>query len=134
MVTVLLNKSWELLKPHIPAIVLTSAVVIGGFVLLSDVKEDLVSRLQKQQAIHDEELKKVNAVVEAERRQHEENVKKLNSELAAIRQKYDEQIRSLEQRKADQVSGLVKQFNSDPVGMARRLSQLTGFKLVIPEK
>lgn len=129
-----LLSAWEFAKKYILPAAVVASLIVGGYLLVSQTKDDLVKRLQLQQSIHDEEIKKINVILETERKQHEENIKKLQADLSAVQKKYDEQIKSLESRRTIIIDGLLKQFKTNPGEMAQQLSRITGFKLVMPEK
>ena len=134
MILLFLNKLWGYVKPHVVPMLLVLAACIAGYVLLSRQKSDLVTQLQKQQTINDEEMKKLKDAQDKERKAHEENSQKLETDLNNAKKNYDEKIKKLEDRKTEQVNQLVKKYKDDPVGMAKQLSDVTGFPLVVPEK
>jgi predicted nuclease with TOPRIM domain len=129
---IFLGGAWDLIRPYVVPVAVLLGIVVFGAVIFSRTRDDIVTRLQRQQATYDEEIKKINEAMEVERKQHEENLKKLHADLAAVQQRYSAQIKSLEEKKVVQINGLVKKFNDNPVEMARQLSQITGFKLVLP--
>ena len=134
MTIIFFKKLWEHVKPSLLPTLLVCVLAIFGYNLFKKTKSDLLDNMQKLQEVHDEEMKKVIAAQELERKQREENYNKLQTTLSEVQQKYDDQLKTLEKQKATQVTRLVKQFDSDPTGMANEIGKITGFKVVLPEK
>jgi DNA-binding transcriptional MerR regulator len=134
MFLLVLLKIWDLVKPHLVAIVLTAATLSLGYYFLEREKSGFVDQMKKQQEDHDVMIKKIADAQDLERKQHEENYRNLQTQLDQVKVKYDAQIKALEEKKAAKVASLVNQFDTDPNGMAKNLSDLTGFRLYLPEK
>jgi hypothetical protein len=133
MALIFLKKVWEFLKPSVLPLLVIAVLAFVGHSLFKKSQDDFVDKLQQQKTIHDEEMKKIVAAQELERKQREENYSKLQAALSDAQKKHDDQIKELEKKRAVQVTRLTKQFDSDPSGMASELGKLTGFKVVIPE-
>lgn len=131
-------KVWEFIKTYrgyIAAVVITLGIVFGGYLLVKREKNDVLTLLKNQQAIHDEEIKKIEKAYEDERKEHAANLLKLQSTLDEIQRKHDEDMRVFEVNKTEKVEKLVTTWKKDPTGvdMANQLGKITGFQVVVPE-
>lgn len=110
-----------------------SVLLVVGFIIFH-VREtnSYIENMKQMQQIHDEELKKINSAYDEERKQHEVNVAKLQSDLDDARSRYKEASEALDKKKKVEVKSLVDKYGDDPAGMAKRISQVTGFKVVMP--
>lgn len=118
------KKFWSL------ALLIIGAVV--AFVLFRRKESTFVDRLQQINALHAEEIQKINSIREEEARQHEANLKQLQDTLDMVQRRYDEAKRNLDDKKRREVEDIVKRFSNDPDALAKKLSEATGFKIVMP--
>lgn len=128
---------WAYLKPHIVSILLFICIVclcVYGRYFLQKEHEDFISRLNVYQSLRDEEVKKIVAATEEERSLHQENLRKYEETIDIIQKKYLEDVKKLDDAKAAQVKKIVDNFNEDSINAAKKISEMTGLKLVIPEK
>jgi len=91
-----------------------------------------IENIKQIELIHQEELRKINAVINEERLQREVNIAKLQSDLDDARTKYKESVDLLDKKKKVTTTALVQKYSGDPMGMATKISEITGFKVVIP--
>lgn len=139
MMTLFLSKVWSALKPHIPGMVFALFVVstfFGAYYYFKRENQGLVGKMQELHKIHEDELKSIKSAQALERKQREENLKTLQKALDDAKADYDKKIKDLEEKKGKEVTGLVNTWRTDPSGaeMAKKLGQITGFKVLIPEK
>lgn len=132
MTYLFLNKLWSVAKPY--TIQFAVVVGVGGalFFYFKQVKDTMVDKLQEQQKIHDTAITKIEEAQYLERKTREVNIRQLQASLEDIQKKYDEDLKALEKKKSAQVTSLVQQYEEDPTAMAKKLSELTGFRLVTP--
>jgi uncharacterized protein (DUF927 family) len=128
-----LEKSWTYLKQYWKVILLVAGGVVG-LLLLRKREMSFTKQLKKLQLARDEEIKKIIEAHEDERRRHEENMKKLKETLALVQQQYDDAKKVLDDKKKKQVTQLVKQYGDQPDELARQLSSLTGFNVIMPKE
>lgn len=121
----LLKKYWKVL-----AVILAATV---GFFLLRKRDLSFVDELRKVQASHDEEVRQINAVREEERKQHAENLRRRDEALAVVQRQYDESMTQLDSKKKKEIEQIVKEHGKDPVALAQKLSEATGFTIVMPD-
>lgn len=113
------------------------ALVIGGAILafffFKKSDTTVADQMKKLQAIHDEELKKINDAKEEERKVRAEASQKLVENLQIVQQQYEEQKAQLSDKKQIEVEALTKKLQNDPVELAKKLNEVTGFKIILPE-
>lgn len=110
-------------------------LVIGGIAAVIVFRQREVSfadEYQKIKAVHDEELKQIQDARAEEQRQHQANVKKLQDTLDAVQKHYDEAKKDLDTKKKKEIEELVKQYKDDPGALAKKLSESTGFTIILP--
>lgn len=119
------KKYWSLLTVIIAAIV--------AIVFFRKQGTDLADNIKKIQGIHDEELRKIQEARTLERRQHEENQQKLKLTLDAVQKNYADAKKDLDDKKQAQIEELVKKYKNDPDELAKKLSEVTGFVIIMPD-
>ena len=122
---------WAYVKKYWSLVALVGGVVFA-VVFMRKQGSDFAENLKKIQDLHDEELKKIQEVRAEEKRQHEENQRKLQEALATVQQHYDEAKKDLDAKKKAQIEDLVKKYKDDPDELAKRLSEATGFTIILP--
>lgn len=112
-----------------------AALVVGtivGVLLLRREQVGFADNLKKLQDAHDEEIKRIQAAREQEQREHEANLKKLQDALDAVQKHYDDAKKDLDDKKKREITDLVKQYGDDPDALAQKLSEATGFVIILP--
>lgn len=109
------------------------ASIIAGYFFFRREQDSFSERLKQIQDAHDEETKKIQSAREEERRQHEENLKRLRDTLASVQLQYEEEKKVFDEKKKKQVEYLVKKYGKAPDELAKRLGEVTGFKVILPE-
>lgn len=94
---------------------------------------DLNSRIHSLNERHREEINKIEAARALERKQKEENEKKYKDTLELIKRKYIEEKQELDRKKEKEILEMVTKHGSDPQELALILSEVTGFKIILPE-
>ena len=132
IISKLLSRSWELIKPHVFPMLLVFVVTFVAFKVYRRDTVSISDRLNQMQLIHDEEIKKVRDIYTEERRAHEENLKKLKSDLEDVLKKHEEDIKALDEKKSKTVRRLVETYRDDAKGMTEQVSKATGFPVYVP--
>lgn len=127
-----LATAWSFVKKYWSYFALV-ALIVAAYVLFRENKVDFTEEMKKIQDAHDEELRKIQEARDAERKQHEANVKQLQDALNVVQKQYDEAMRDLDSKKKKEIESLVKQYGNDPGTLAKKLSEATGFVIVMPE-
>lgn len=122
---------WAYVKKYWSYAALVLAVVFGYFLFHKE-QIDFADQLKKIQDAHDAELKQIQAARDAEEKQHQENEKKLQAALDAVQKQYDDAKKDLDDKKKKEIEDLVKQYGDNPDVLAQKLSEATGFTIILP--
>lgn len=120
------KKYWQML------VLIVGAVV--GVMLFRRQESGFSSDLKLIRDAHDNELKQIRDARDEEKRQHLENQKRLEVALATIQEQYDAAKKDLDQKKKREIEDIVKQYGENPVELAKQLSSITGFSIILPVK
>lgn len=126
-----LATAWAYVKKYWSLVALVGGVVFA-VVFLRKQGVDFADNLRKIQEAHDEELRKIQEARAEEKRQHEENARKLQAALDAVQKQYDDAKKDLDAKKKAQIEDLVKKYKDDPDELAKKLSEATGFTIILP--
>jgi len=83
---------------------------------------------------YDSQLDLSNQVRHEENRKEDEAKKKLDDGLTHVEKQYSEKKKNLDDNKKQEIKTILQQHQDDPVGLAEKLSKVTGFKVIMPEK
>ena len=106
--------------------------VIAAVVIFRQREISFADEYKKIKDVHDEELKRIQDVRAKEQRQHEANIKQLQDTLEAVQKHYDDAKKDLDTKKKKEIEELVKQYKDDPDTLAKKLSEVTGFTVILP--
>jgi Tfp pilus assembly protein PilO len=111
------------------------AAAIIGFILFKrwmDQSSDLAKTLADIQKAHEEEIAKIKAADEERRAASEANLRKMQERLDAIEKQYEAAQRQLDATKKAEIQAILKEDHDDPDALAKKLSEATGFKVILP--
>ena len=120
------------MKKYWQVLLLILGVVIS-VIVFKKADDSFTDKLKKIQDAHDKEIKKIEEARIQEKREHEENLKKLQNTLGVIQKQYDNAKKDLDASKKKEIENIVKKYQNDPNALAKRLSDATGFAVVLPE-
>lgn len=123
---------WSFVKKYWSYFALALGMIVG-FLLLRNQGAGFADKLKEIQTAHDEELRKINAAREQERKEHEANLKRLEQSLKAVQEQYDAAKKDLDSKKKKEIEELVRLYKDDPETLAKKLSEATGFVIVLPD-
>lgn len=129
--TLFFRKIWSYIKKYWQLGLLVIASVVG-YLLLRRERDGFVEQFRKLQDAHDDEIKQILNAYEKERKQHDENVKKLKVALNAVQKQYDDAKKVLDDKKKKKIAQIVEKHGDDPDELAKQLSAVTGFKIILP--
>lgn len=128
-------KLWEkittFLKKHWQYVVLFFGGIIGLLTIWKKPESGGTKTLRDQR---DKQLDDIDKVRAGERSQQDAADKKLENDLASIEQQYEQNKKELDDKKKDQIKTILKEHGDDPVGLAKKLSDVTGFRVIMPEE
>ena len=127
-----MSKIWIFVKNYSKIIFFIVLGVIG-IVMLRKKHYDFLDELEDLRESHKEEIQKIDAEREKERKANKENEERLKVALDAVRFQYEESKSVLTIKKEKEVQKLVKQYGENPDELAKQLSNATGFKIILPE-
>jgi divalent metal cation (Fe/Co/Zn/Cd) transporter len=130
--TIFLIKFWAFVKKYWQVLLLILGVVIS-VIVFKKADDSFIDKLKKIQDAHDKEIKKIEEARVQEKREHEANLKKLQDTLGVIQKQYDNAKKDLDASKKKEIENIVKKYQNDPNALAKRLSDATGFAVVLPE-
>lgn len=122
---------WIYVKKYWSLAALVVGVIAAVFVFRKR-EISFADEFKKINDVHNEELKKIQEARAEEQRQHAENERKLKETLDAVQKHYDDAKKDLDTKKKKEVEDLVKQYKDDPDTLARKLSEATGFTVILP--
>lgn len=83
---------------------------------------------------HDKQLDAINDIRKDERTKTDEASEKLEKDLAVVERQYEEHKKDLDEKKKEEIKNILEKHQDDPVALAKRLSEVTGFKVIMPEE
>lgn len=93
--------------------------------------DQIIHSLQES---HAKELDDMRKIREEERSKYEENEKKYKEKLQQIEEDYKKAKQELEEKKKTRVEKMVKTYAGKPDELAKKMSDVTGFNLVLPKE
>jgi len=120
------KKYWQLL--------LLIVATVFGVLFFRRQENGFSSDLKAIRDAHEDELKRIQAARDEEKRQHLENQKRLEAALVTVQEQYDLAKKDLDQKKKREIEDIVKQYGDNPTELAKQLSSATGFSIILPVK
>jgi hypothetical protein len=127
-----LQKTWAFVKQYWRYIAVFVATVTT-FLLFRREKIVLLEELQAVRRSYEDELKKINEARATERKKNEEALAVLQQRLLVIQNQYEDAKIELGKKKKKEIEDLMKKYSSDPKALSEKLSEATGFKVILPE-
>lgn len=126
-----LRAAWLWFRQYWQIIAVVVAFV-AGYLLFRRQNADLTKQLDEIRKQYMREINDLQSAHDAEIRKREENERRLEQRLSDIQRQYDEAKRKLDDEKKKQVVEILEKYGDDPDELARRLSETTGFTVIIP--
>ena len=127
-----LQKSWAFIKKNWRYILTVLGTAFAIFLLRRD-RMSLLTQLKEISESHKEEIKKIEEAHAIERRKNAEALELLQKRLADVQKQYEEAKIALDAKKKAEIEKLIKKHGNDPVVLAEKLSEVTGFKVILAE-
>jgi len=119
------KKNWQIISIFLGSIFVM--FLLGG---KSSIFADKSKKIDK---IHKKEVEDILEIKEKEQKQLDENRQKLDEELKEVKENYDSSLEKLEEEKKEQVEKILSDTNKDPNELAKKLSEATNFKVIMPK-
>lgn len=126
------KKAGVFIKTNWKVISLVGAIVLG-YLFFRRREKGFTEQLRQVQEVHRQEIEKIEAARAAERAQHAANEKMLRDALETVQLEYEKAKQELSASKKNEVKKIVKEVGNDPMALAQRLSEATGFRIVLSE-
>jgi hypothetical protein len=121
-----IEKNWQT--------IVLAVFIVGAVLFLWRREATFSERFDEQKAAHDAEIAAINEIRAREAAEHEVNVTKLLSDLDKAKQEYDAALKVLDEKISQDVAKIVNEYGDDPYELAKYLSQLTGFVVILPNE
>lgn len=82
----------------------------------------------------DNQLDQIDNIRKDERDNEDAVDKKLEEGLKIVEQQYEQQKKEFSEKKKEEIKNVLQVHKNDPVGLAKKLSEVTGFKIIMPEE
>lgn len=125
------QKAWLIIKKWWGLAALIVMTILG-YLFFRREQQSLADQFKKLQDSHDQEIKAIDDARIEEEKAHEANLKKMQDTLDAVQKQYDQQEKDLDDKKKAEIADLVKQYSDDPDTLAQKLSEATGFQVILP--
>lgn len=113
-------------------------LILGAFALTIAFKlnsEAEISALKKQlednEKRHSIELKKIQDFHDEDIATHDKELQSVEDKLAQIQKQYDAAQLQLDADKKKEIAQIIQQYQGDPDGLAKRLSEATGIQIAL---
>lgn len=110
------------------------AAIFGALFFVNNKRKDAEAKALKD--IIDSHNKEINEIKETVAEEHvklAENEKQYKETMETIQDQYEEASQDLSNKKKEQISQLVRDYGKNPNELAKKLSDVTGFKIILPE-
>ena len=107
--------------------------IIVGIFLFKKKTDSYDSTIRDMRDSHRKELDDIEKERILERSRYEQNEKKYLEDLAIIQEKYEKAKIDLDEKKKKEIEDILKTYGNRPDELAKKLSEVTGFKIVLPE-
>jgi hypothetical protein len=125
------KKLWVSIKTYWQLILLIAGGVVS-YVMFRRQENLFTQNINNLLESHKEQIEKINVIREEERKQRAENERKLREALDTVQAQYDIAKKDLDNKKKKEIEDIVKQYGNDPVELAKQLSAVTGFSIIMP--
>jgi len=123
------QKFWLYLKKYWQPVLLAIAGIMGFFLFRRNT-QNWTDRIKELQDQHDTELKKIDDARAEEDAAHKKDIKDLQVTLDSVQKQYDDAKKVLDENKKAEITEIIKKYQDDPDGLAKELSDATGFPVV----
>lgn len=127
-----LKKFWATCKHYWWIILFPLGTFIIAYIVRTKGLNGITDLLENTRKRHKTELDKINDEHDKELKARDEALKKMQETLALIEQQYKDAQQKLDAQKKKEIEQLIKQGTDNPQVLAEKLSEVTGFKIILP--
>ena len=127
-----MRKVWSFLKTHwyIPLAIV--GVVFLFFVSRGNSKA-LIEIIKKSRDSHKKEVDSLDNIHAEEVEKREVAIRRYHETVDEIEKNFTESSQALDKKKKSQIKKIIDEVGDDPAELTKRISELTGFDIVLPE-
>jgi hypothetical protein len=130
--TLFLQKFWIFLKKNGGYITVILGAVLA-YILFQRKNASLLEQLRVVRETHEEQLKKIDAARKEEREKNAKELELLKKRLELVQKQYEDAKKDLDKKKKVEIENIIKKHANDPNALAQKLSEATGFQIILPE-
>ena len=108
-------------------------VILGASIFLKK-DNDYNDFIEKLQESYKKQLQEINDIRDQERAKYKENEQKYKETISLIEAEYEIMKQEFNDKKKKEVEKIVKKYDNKPNELAQKLSEITGFKIILPEE
>lgn len=123
---------WAFVKKYWQVVALVVGAIAAVFVF-HERENTFTEDYNKIQDSHAKEIDAINKANDVERTQLVANQQKLQAALDAVQKQYDANTKQLDDNKKAEITQIIKDHGNDPVALAQKLSESTGFTVILPK-
>lgn len=130
-----LQKIWLFVRKYWYVFTIIASCMLA-LILLRDtnVVTKLFDLLDNNRKRHDEEMSALKKAYEDELAKRDIAQKRLEQTLAQVEKQYEDSQKELDAEKRAEIKKIIQESHDDPNVLAQKLSESTGFKVVLPEQ
>lgn len=128
-----LQTFWLNVKKYAAVVAIVAAFALTiAFKLNSDIEINaLKKQLEDNEKKHEIELKKIQDIHDADIVTHDKELQSVEDKLTQIQKQYDAAQLQLDADKKKEITQIIQQYQGDPDGLAKKLSDATGIPITL---
>jgi hypothetical protein len=129
---VFFQKFWLTCKKNWGYFVAAFGVAIT-FLLLKKEKTSLLDQINVIRESYEDQIKQIESARREEREKNAKALELLQKRLEDVQKQYEKAKIELDKKKKEEIKELMEKYSNDPETLAKKLSEATGFKVILPE-
>lgn len=103
------------------------------FLLLRKEKTSLLDQMNVIRKSYEDQITRIESARKEEREKNAKALELLQKRLDEVQKQYEKAKIELDKKKKEEIKGLMEKYSNDPEALAKKLSEATGFKVILPE-
>ena len=113
---------------------LTGIVIIALYFNFRMANNAILKEVKSINDSHQVEIDSIRSALEEEKKQHDANIAKLQQSLDEVQKQYVAASAALSDKKKQEIIDIMTKYGKDPTALAKKLSEATGFQIVLPQE
>jgi len=126
------QKFWLTCKKNWGYFVAAFGVAIT-FLFLKKEKTSLLDQISVIRESYEDQIKQIELARREEREKNAKALELLQKRLDEVQRQYEKAKIELDKKKKEEIKELMEKYSNDPDALAKKLSEATGFKVILPE-